>query len=137
MVGWGAAQIGMAFVSNWGLLCLTRALLGVFEAGFFPALVFIIQTWYKRSEVQKRLAAFYLISIVLGGFAAILAYGFQLLKGKGGLNGWQWIFLLEGIITVVLGILTWIFVPDFPSKNRFLNAEQTKIGAGPRRGRSW
>jgi MFS family permease len=102
-------------------------LLGVFEAGFFPALAFIIQTWYKRDEVQKRLAGFYLISIVLGGFSAILAYGFQLLRGKGGLNGWRWIFLLEGIITVVVGILTWLFVPDFPDRNRFLNTEDTKM----------
>ncbi|KAH6913607.1 major facilitator superfamily domain-containing protein [Coprinopsis sp. MPI-PUGE-AT-0042] len=119
--------IGMAFVPSWGLLCLTRVLLGVFEAGFFPALAFIIQTWYKRDEVQKRLAGFYLISIVLGGFSAILAYAFQLLRGKGGLNGWQWIFLLEGIITIVVGVLTWLFVPDFPDRNRFLKPEDTKM----------
>ncbi|KAJ2912564.1 hypothetical protein MD484_g7862, partial [Candolleomyces efflorescens] len=127
VVGWGAAQIGMGFVPNWGLLCLTRVLLGVFEAGFFPALAFIITTWYKRHEVQKRLAGFYLISIVLGGFSAILAYALQLLRGKGGLNGWQWIFIIEGILTVVLGLATWLFVPDFPDRNRFLTPEQTKM----------
>jgi len=127
VVGWGAAQIGMAFVPNWGLLCVTRVLLGVFEAGFFPALAFIIQTWYKRDEVQKRLAGFYLISIIFGGFSAILAYAFQLLRGRAGLNGWQWIFLIEGIITVAVGLLTWLFVPDFPDKNRFLNAADTKM----------
>lgn len=127
VLGWGAAQIGMAFVPNWGLLCLTRALLGVFEAGFFPALAFIITTWYKRGEVQKRLAAFYITAIVLGGFSAILAYGFQLIAPAGGLNGWQWIFLIEGLLTVVLGIMFWFFVPDFPVKNRFLSAEETKM----------
>ncbi|TEB33624.1 MFS general substrate transporter [Coprinellus micaceus] len=127
VLGWGAAQIGMAFVPNWGLLCLTRALLGVFEAGFFPALAFIITTWYKRGEVQKRLAVFYNIAIVLGGFSAILAYGFQKIAPAGGLNGWQWIFLLEGLLTVALGIMFWFFVPDFPNKNRFLTAEETKM----------
>ncbi|TEB33563.1 MFS general substrate transporter [Coprinellus micaceus] len=127
VVGWGVAQIGMGFVPNWGLLCLTRVLLGIFEAGFFPALAFIITTWYKRHEVQKRLAGFYLISIFLGGFSSILAYGITFLKGKGGLNGWQWIFVLEGVLTVALGLLTWMFVPDFPDKNRFLNPEQTKM----------
>ncbi|RXW19666.1 hypothetical protein EST38_g6179 [Candolleomyces aberdarensis] len=108
VVGWGAAQLGMGFVPNWGLLSLCRALLGVFEAGFFPALVFIITTWYKRHEVQKRLAVFYLSSIVIAGFSSILAYAITFLKGKGGLGGWQWIFIIEGILTIVLGIFTWI-----------------------------
>ncbi|KAF6751159.1 major facilitator superfamily domain-containing protein [Ephemerocybe angulata] len=127
VVGWGAAQVGMGFVTNWGLLCVTRVLLGIFEAGFFPALVFIITTWYKRHEVQKRLAVFYLCSIVIGGFSSILAYGITFLKGKGGLNGWQWIFVLEGILTILLGVLTWMFVPDFPDKARFLNDNQRKM----------
>jgi len=124
---WGAAQTGMAFVPNWGLLCVTRVLLGIGEAGFFPALAFIIQTWYKREEVQKRLAGFYLISIVIGGFSAILAYGFQQLSGRAGLNGWQWIFLIQGLVTVAVGLLTWLFIPDFPDKNRFLNGDDTKM----------
>ncbi|KAF5341749.1 hypothetical protein D9611_001465 [Ephemerocybe angulata] len=127
VVGWGAAQIGMAFVPNWKILSVTRVLLGIFEAGFFPALTFIITTWYKREEVQKRLAAFYLIGILLGGFSAILAYGLQLIAPAGGLKGWQWIFLVEGLLTVVLGVATWLFVPDFPNKNKFLTQEQTKM----------
>lgn len=48
------------------------------------------------------------------------------MKGLGGLNGWQWIFAIEGMITIVLGILTWLFVPDFPDKSRFLNEEERK-----------
>ncbi|KAF6748836.1 major facilitator superfamily domain-containing protein [Ephemerocybe angulata] len=127
VVGWGAAQIGMAFVPNWKLLSLTRVLLGAFEAGFFPALAFIITTWYKRHEIQKRLAAFYLTGILLGGFSAPLAYGLQLIAPAGGLKGWQWIFLVEGLLTVVLGLVTWFFVADFPQKNKFLTEEQTKM----------
>ncbi|TFK44848.1 major facilitator superfamily domain-containing protein [Crucibulum laeve] len=127
VTGWGVAQLGMGFVPTWGYLVLCRVFLGVFEAGFFPALVFIITTWYKRHEVQKRLAIFYLTSIVLGGFSSLFAYALTFLKGKGGLNGWAWIFVIEGILTIVLGILTWLFVPDFPDKNKFLNEEQTKM----------
>ncbi|KDR68723.1 hypothetical protein GALMADRAFT_231049 [Galerina marginata CBS 339.88] len=127
VVGWGAAQLGMGFVPTWGYLLLCRVLLGVFEAGFFPALVFIITTWYKRHEVQKRLAIFYLSSMVVGAFSAIFAYVLTLLKGKGDLNGWSWIFVIEGIITILLGILTWLFVPDFPDKASFLNEEERKM----------
>ncbi|GLB37556.1 putative high-affinity nicotinic acid transporter [Lyophyllum shimeji] len=127
VIGWGASQLGMGFVPTWGYLVLCRLFLGVFEAGFFPALVFIITTWYKRHEVQKRLAFFYLFSILLGGFSAIFAYTLTLIAPRGGLNGWQWIFIIEGIITIVLGILTYVFVADFPDKNRFLTEEQTKL----------
>ncbi|KAF9042194.1 major facilitator superfamily domain-containing protein [Panaeolus papilionaceus] len=127
VVGWGAAQLGMGFVPTWGYLVLCRIFLGVFEAGFFPALVFIITTWYKRHEVQKRLAVFYLTSMVVGAFSSIFAYSLTLMKGLGGLNGWQWIFVMEGVITIVLGILTWLFVPDFPDKSTFLTPEQKKM----------
>ncbi|KAF8161231.1 major facilitator superfamily domain-containing protein [Crassisporium funariophilum] len=127
VVGWGIAQLGMGFVPTWGWLVFCRVWLGVFEAGFFPALVFIITTWYKRHEVQKRLAVFYLVSIVFGGFSSLLAFGIAFLKGKGGLNGWNWIFIIEGIFTIVLGVLTWLFVPDFPDRSRFLTEEQRKL----------
>ncbi|KIM39087.1 hypothetical protein M413DRAFT_29655 [Hebeloma cylindrosporum] len=127
VVGWGAAQLGMAFVPTWGYLCLCRVFLGVFESGFFPSLVFIVTTWYKRYEVQKRLALFYLSSIVIASFSSILAFGFTQLAGRAGLDGWQWIFLIEGALTIALGILTWFFIPDFPDKSKFLNEEQRKM----------
>ncbi|KAF8891797.1 major facilitator superfamily domain-containing protein [Infundibulicybe gibba] len=127
VVGWGAVQFGMGFVPTWGYLALCRILLGVFEAAFFPALIFIISTWYRRHEVQKRLAIFYLISITIGGFSPILAYLFSLLNGRQGIAGWSWIFIIEGAITVFLGCLCFFFVPDFPDKNTFLTAEQTAM----------
>ncbi|KAF5312923.1 hypothetical protein D9619_003606 [Psilocybe cf. subviscida] len=127
VVGWGAAQLAMGFVPTWGYLVFCRVFLGVFEAGFFPALVFIITTWYKRHEVQKRLAVFYLTSMVISAFSSIFAYALTLMKGLGGLNGWAWIFVIEGIITIVLGILAWLFIPDFPQKSKFLNEEERKM----------
>ncbi|KAJ7497438.1 major facilitator superfamily domain-containing protein [Mycena latifolia] len=125
--GWGAVQLGMGFVKTWGQLTVCRVLLGLFEAGFFPALVFVITTWYKRHEVQKRLAIFYLTSIVIGGFSGIIGYAITFLKGKGGLNSWNWIFICEGILTVVLAILNYLFIADFPQKNSFLTAKQTNL----------
>ncbi|KAJ2914366.1 hypothetical protein MD484_g6042, partial [Candolleomyces efflorescens] len=127
VVGWGAAQVGMAFVPHWGFLCLTRALLGLFEAGYFPAMAFIITTWYKREEVQKRLAAFFLLAYGLAGFGPLLAYAIQLLGDSAGLRGWRWIFLVEGLVTIVLGILSWLYVPDLPSRNTFLTPVETQM----------
>ncbi|KAK0451144.1 major facilitator superfamily domain-containing protein [Desarmillaria tabescens] len=127
VITWGAVQLAMGFVPTWEYLALCRTLLGVFEAGFFPALVFIVTTWYKRYEVQKKLAAMHVTSILAGGFSAILAYALSLLDGKGGLSGWAWIFIIEGAATIAFGIASWIFIPDFPDKNTFLTAKQTAL----------
>ncbi|KAF9464980.1 major facilitator superfamily domain-containing protein [Collybia nuda] len=125
VVGWGAVQLGMGFVTTWGYLTFTRILLGAFEAAFFPAMLYIISTWYKRHEVQKRIAIFYLISITMGGVSPLLAHALSLLDGKCNIKGWQWIFIIEGAITLFLGVISWLFIPDFPDKNRFLSPEQT------------
>ncbi|KAH0581259.1 hypothetical protein H2248_012364 [Termitomyces sp. 'cryptogamus'] len=127
VTGWGAAQLGMGFVPKWGYLVLCRLFLGLFESGLLPAQVFVVSTWYKRHEVQKRVAGFYLFSILIGGFGPIIAYALTLIAPRGGLNGWQWIFVIEGAITIVVGGIAYIFFPNFPNKNRFLSEELTKI----------
>jgi len=125
VVAWGLVQLAMGYVKSWGYLALCRVLLGVFEAGFFPAIVLIITTWYKRHEVQTRLAAFYMFSLLIGGFSPILAYGLSRLKGKKGISGWAWIFIIEGAITVFCGLVSFFYIADFPEENRFLKPEET------------
>jgi len=49
------------------------------------------------------------------------------MKGLGGLNGWQWIFVIEGLITIVLGVFVWFFIPDFPDKSTFLSEDERKV----------
>ncbi|RXW14895.1 hypothetical protein EST38_g10960 [Candolleomyces aberdarensis] len=127
VVSWGGVQLAMGFVPSWEYLALCRMLLGALEAGFFPGLVFIITTWYIRHEVQQRLAAFYIFSVVIGGFSAIFAYLLTLLSGQRGIAGWRWIFIVEGALTIALGLTAWFFIPDFPDQNRFLTQEQTEL----------
>lgn len=127
VTAWGAVCLSIGFVKTWEVLTVLRVLLGAMEAGLFPALVYIISTWYTRHEVAKRLAAFYMISLTIAGFAPILAYCISLLDGKRGIAGWSWIFIIEGALTIFLGIITFLYVPDFPDKNRFLTPEQTAV----------
>ncbi|KAJ7686518.1 major facilitator superfamily domain-containing protein, partial [Mycena rosella] len=127
VIAWGITQLAMGFVPNWQVLSFLRALLGTFEAGFFPSLVYIISTWYTRHEVQTRLAIFYVVAIILGGFSAFFAYALSLLSGKLGLAGWAWIFIIEGAITIAFGIFAWFFLPGFPDHNDWLSAEETAI----------
>jgi len=61
----------MGFVQSWQTLAVTRALLGVVEAGFFPGCVYLISCWYKRYEVQTRLAFFYMSSVFASGFSVL------------------------------------------------------------------
>ncbi|KAG7086174.1 hypothetical protein E1B28_002133 [Marasmius oreades] len=125
IVVWGAVTIGMGFTKHWEAFAVCRVLISALEAVFFPGMVFIISTWYKRHEVQKRLAAFCLTSALIGGFSPLLAYSLSLMDGKANVAGWAWIFIMEGIITVVLGLLCYLFVPEFPDRNRFLSKAQT------------
>ncbi|KAF9529668.1 major facilitator superfamily domain-containing protein [Crepidotus variabilis] len=127
VLAWGAVELGMGFVHTWRQLVVLRVLLGVLEASFFPSLLFILSTWYKRHEYQTRLATFYVLAVTTGGFSSILAYVFSLLNGRGGLAGWRWIFVMEGIITLFLGIMAFLFIPEFPDQNNFLTPEQTAL----------
>ncbi|XP_006461260.1 hypothetical protein AGABI2DRAFT_192788 [Agaricus bisporus var. bisporus H97] len=125
VVAWGAVSFSMGFVKNWQQLTALRLLLGVFEACYFPAMVYLISTWYKRHEVQKRMAAFYLISICISGLSPIFAWALSLLDGKRNIAGWRWIFIVEGAVTIFLGVLCWFGIIDIPHRNKFLSAEQT------------
>ncbi|KAJ2917765.1 hypothetical protein MD484_g2675, partial [Candolleomyces efflorescens] len=127
VVAWGAVQLGMGFSKDWIDLLITRIWLGVFEAPFFPSLLWIIAAWYKRHEVQKRMAVFYLISVTASGLSPLLAYGLSLLGGKQGIAGWRWIFIVEGAITLFLAIVCFLFIPAFPEENNFLTKEQTEF----------
>jgi len=113
---WGVVMIGQGFVESYKTLALCRFLLGLFEAGFFPGCVYLVSCWYVRYEVQKRLAAFYLTSALIGGFSNILAYGLMQMEGLSGIRGWQWIFIIEGLLTITIAIGAWFIIIDFPDK---------------------
>ncbi|KAM3423655.1 hypothetical protein BST61_g1072 [Cercospora zeina] len=129
-------KFGIGFNGHWTQTIGCRILLGVLEAGYFPGCVFLLSCWYLRYEVQKRFSAFYLLALLASGFSNILAYGLSEMKGIGGLNGWRWIFIMEGIITVLLGLLGYLFIVDFPDKSTrpgliikkpFLTEEEARI----------
>ncbi|CAG7854679.1 Uncharacterized transporter C11D3.18C [Serendipita indica DSM 11827] len=124
---WGITMFSMSFINTWQGIAGTRALLGALEAGFFPACAYLISCWYTRKEMQLRLACFYLMSVLAGGFASILSYGLYKLDGRNGRAGWRWILFVEGLITAGLAIAAYLLIADFPDKNRFLSVEETKL----------
>ncbi|KAL2114020.1 hypothetical protein VUR80DRAFT_1316 [Thermomyces stellatus] len=115
---WGAVMIGMGFAKKWGQLAALRVVLGILEAGFFPSCVYLLSTWYPRYEVGKRYSVFYILGCVASAFAGILAYGLMQMAGLGDLSGWSWIFIIEGIMTCLLGIAAYWLLVDFPDSTR-------------------
>jgi len=111
-------------VHNYAGLMVCRVLLGVAEAGFFPGAVYIITRWYDQKQLQLRIALFYCASALSGAFSGLLAFAIVKMKGVGGRPGWAWIFLLEGAVTVLIGIATFFFMPDSPELSKWLSPEE-------------
>ncbi|KAF1846461.1 retrograde regulation protein 2 [Cucurbitaria berberidis CBS 394.84] len=126
---WGACVLGMGFVKNWQVLTVLRAFLGVFEAGLFPGAVYIIGSWYRQYETAQRVSIFYMAALMASGFGPIFAYALSLIHVGDGMfrRGWRWIFIIEGVVTIIAGFVAPFFLIEFPEKVKFLTARQKHI----------
>ncbi|ETN38599.1 uncharacterized protein HMPREF1541_06636 [Cyphellophora europaea CBS 101466] len=124
---WGTVLTLMGIVQGYRGLLAARFFLGVAEAGFFPAATYILTTFYPKYELQKRLAVFYSSAALAGAFSGLLAFALQKMDGIGGLAGWRWIFIMEGIVTVVIGALIPFILIDSPATQKFLSPDDTKF----------
>jgi len=113
----------MGFVFNWSGLMAARWFLGLAEAGLFPGINYYLSCWYRRSEFGIRAAIFFSAAAVSGSFGGLLAAAIELMDGKGGKHGWQWIFILEGILTVIFAVASFWMVHDFPDEAKFLDKD--------------
>lgn len=120
-------MLGTGFVKGFRDLVVIRIFLGVTEAGFFPAAAYQLTLFYCRFEYQTRIGIFYAAASLAGAFSGLLAFGLSYMEGVGGLEGWRWIFIVEGIITVVAGILTPLILPDSPETANFLTIEERAL----------
>lgn len=121
MLCWGIMMTVQGLVHNYGGLLGMRWLLGMFEAGLFPGVNFYLSCWYKRSEFGIRAALFFSAATVSGAFGGLLAAAISNMDGVGGKPAWAWIFILEGLVTVVAGALSFFIIQDFPESAKFLS----------------
>ncbi|KAF5694389.1 nicotinamide mononucleotide permease [Fusarium denticulatum] len=127
-VCWGIVMTCTGLVQNFGGLMATRVLLGIFEAGFFPGAIYLCSYWYLPKDLSTRVSYFYCASALSGAFSGLLAAGIAEMDGVGGMEGWRWIFLLEGMATVVLGVACFFFLIDTPAlSTRWLNPEEIRF----------
>ncbi|KAF5095635.1 hypothetical protein D0Z03_001795 [Geotrichum reessii] len=120
MILFGAVTIAQGFVKNFGGLVACRFFLGMFEAGMFPGCFYLLAMWYRREEAQKRYSFFFSSTCLAGAFSGLIAAGIWNLDGKRGLEGWRWIFIIEGAITVFCSLIMYFCISDFPEDASFL-----------------
>ncbi|KAI0887492.1 MFS general substrate transporter [Annulohypoxylon maeteangense] len=124
MLGFGIASVCQGLVQNYSGLLATRFFLGLFESGMFPGCFYLISMWYKRSESQKRYSLFFSSTSLAGAFGGLLASAIGKMQGMRGYNGWRWIFILEGALTVVVALIFFFIFPSFPEQAKWLTEEE-------------
>ncbi|CAG7930470.1 unnamed protein product [Penicillium olsonii] len=126
MMSWGICMTLMGIVHNYAGLMAVRWFLGLSEAGLFPGVGYFLSCWYKRSEFGVRMAIFFSAAALAGSFGGLLAAAIAKMHGVGGLAGWSWIFILEGLLTFLIGVASFWCVYDFPDQARFLSSDDRK-----------
>ncbi|PVZ20524.1 MULTISPECIES: MFS transporter [unclassified Pseudomonas] len=124
MITWGLVSAGTAFVQGANSLYVMRFLLGAAEAGFFPG-VLLYLTYWLPSAYRARMVAIFMVAIPGANFLGSPLSGFLLtLDGMMGMRGWHWLFILEGIPAVLLGIACLFVLTDRPEQAKWLTDEQ-------------
>jgi MFS transporter, ACS family, tartrate transporter len=124
MITWGAVGIGTAFIVGPYTFYLTRFLLGAFEAGFFPGVLLYLTYWFPK-EYRARIVATFMCAIPISNFLGSPISGLILqMDGIWELRGWQWLFIVEAIPAVLLGLGALFFLTDRPIQAKWLKPEQ-------------
>lgn len=127
ILSFGIIMMAQGFVRNYSGLLATRFLLGFFEAGIFPGSFYLISFWYKREESQQRFTLYFCSVIFASAFGGLLASAIAQMDGIRGLSNWRWIFILEGILTSMVGVASFFLVSDFPSEAKWLSEKEKQI----------
>lgn len=125
MISWGVVSSLTLFAwDQWSFYGL-RILLGIAEAGFFPGIILYLSYWFPTRE-RGKMTAFFMMAIGLASVVGNPISGaiMQYLDNAGGLHGWQWLFFLEGIPSVLLGFAVLFFLPDYPQDAHWLTTEE-------------
>src|SRR2546425_1822451 len=123
MIVWGVIASAMMLVRGVGSFYPLRALLGVVEAGFFPGVFLSLRCWFAAVERARAVAGFMTAIPISGVVGGPLSGALLGLNGVAGLAGWQWLFLLEGLPSVLLGAAALWYLTDRPAEAAWLPAE--------------
>ncbi|KAH6661021.1 major facilitator superfamily domain-containing protein [Truncatella angustata] len=126
-IAWGVVATLLGIVQSYPGFLVARFFLGVTESGLFPGVVYYFSMWYKRRERQYRVSLFFSAASLAGAFGGALAYGIGRMGGIVWANGWRWIFILEGILTVLVAFSAYWFIHNYPKTSKFLNEDERQF----------
>lgn len=124
---WGAVAAGFAGIKSEATFLLLRFLLGIFEAGAFPGMVFYVSMFYPRHRTQVPMTAIVMGILISQCVGAAMAAGFLSMDGLGGLRGWQWLFLIEGLMCVLVSAYWFFLMPRSIQGMTFLSEEERDV----------
>ncbi|KAK1657107.1 major facilitator superfamily domain-containing protein [Colletotrichum godetiae] len=128
MATWGIVSGLSGAVHSFAGLAVNRFFLGITEAPFFVGCAFLFSGWYTRKELGLRLGIFFCAAMVSGAFGGLFAAGIAAAFSNNSLESWRWLFIIEGIATVVFATATAFTIPDWPTTTKWLTPEEKAIG---------
>jgi ACS family tartrate transporter-like MFS transporter len=123
MVSWGITTMVMGFIHTKGQFYAVRVALGAAEAGFFPGIIVYMTHWF-RAEDRAKAGAFFMTAIPVANIIGSPVAGWLLGVHWFGMQGWRWLFIVEGIPAVVFGVVTYFYLTDWPREARWLSGEE-------------
>ncbi|MGO1949144.1 MAG: MFS transporter [Mycobacteriaceae bacterium] len=125
-VSWGAVTALMMFINNDITFYIMRMLLGAAEAGLYPAMMFMVTQWFSQKDRGVAVGYLYVSAAFGILFGAPFSGALLGMQDVGGLHGWQWMFLIEGIITIIIGLVIYLFLPDNPRDADWLDGDEAE-----------
>ena len=128
MITWGLISAAMRFVTTPTMFYVLRFLLGIAEAGFFPGIILYLTYWYPANR-RGRTTTFFMTAIALSGVIGgpLSGWAMQAFDGHNGWAGWQWMFLLEGIPSILVGLVVLAYLDDRIAHARWLSADEKAL----------
>ena len=127
MALWAIVSALTAVAQNFTGLLLARFFLGITEAPFYPGALYVLSLFYTRKEIATRMSILYTGALAATAVAGLIAIGIFEMSGIGGITGWRWLFIIQGVLTFVVAVAAGFILPDEPLKTKWLSPTQRQL----------
>lgn len=127
MALWAVCSTLQGVVHNFTGLFLARFFLGFTEAPFYPGALYLLSAFYTRAEIATRISILFAGSVCGNAFASLIAIGVFKMQNVAGLQGWRWLYIIQGLVTFVVAVISIFLLPNEPKTTRWLKPEEREL----------